>query len=96
MDAEWQPIPISNYRRSMDLSPVKNACDWVRDHLSASLGGTPLPMLFYVFRAGYGSIVLCALHPDVADGMPHRMPQEPVHYSYNGRRIASCGVRMAA
>ena len=59
--------------------PVKNACDWVLDHLSASLGGTPpLNVVLCVPAQDMEAWVLCALHPDVADGnAPIECRQEP-------------------
>lgn len=48
--------------------PAQNACDWVRDHLIASLGASlPLNVVFCVPAQNIEAWVLCALHPDVAD-----------------------------
>lgn len=47
--------------------PARNACDWVRDHLSASIGGNPSNVVLCVPAQDLEAWVLCALHPEVAD-----------------------------
>lgn len=48
--------------------PVENACDWVRDHLTVSLGGTlPSNVVLCVPAQDMEAWLLCSLHPDIAD-----------------------------
>lgn len=59
--------------------PPGNACDWVREHLTASLGGNlPSKAVLCVPAQDMEAWVLCALHPDVAnDNAPIECRQEP-------------------
>ena len=59
--------------------PVENACNWVRDYLTASLGGNlPFNVALCVPAQDMEAWVLCALHPDVADNnAPVECRQEP-------------------
>ncbi|MBU0968658.1 MAG: hypothetical protein KKA54_20025 [Proteobacteria bacterium] len=49
--------------------PAKNACDWIRNHLTSLLGGEFLPpnVVLCVPSQDLETWVLCALHPEVAD-----------------------------
>ncbi|MCJ7601727.1 MAG: hypothetical protein MUO63_09545 [Desulfobulbaceae bacterium] len=48
--------------------PAKNACDWIRNHLTSLLGGTlPSNVVLCVPSYDLETWVLCALHPDVVD-----------------------------
>ncbi|MFZ1641470.1 MAG: hypothetical protein WAV07_08540 [Candidatus Contendobacter sp.] len=59
--------------------PAGNACDWVRDHLTALLGGDlHSNAVLCVPAQDMEAWVLCALHPDVADdNAPIECRQEP-------------------
>lgn len=58
--------------------PARNACDWVRGHLSAALGANHPNAVLCVPAQDLEAWVLCALHPDVADAnVPIECREEP-------------------
>lgn len=73
-DPNFKSPPLDN-----PCPPAKNACDWVRNHLTAMLGGSVSPKVVLCVPAqDLEAWVLCALHPDVADEYaPIECRQEP-------------------
>lgn len=69
MDADVATDPDFKSPVFSGLCPsAKNAYDWVREHLIASLGASlPLNVVLCVPAQDMEAWVLCALHPDVAD-----------------------------
>ena len=62
-DPQFKSPPYAGF-----CPPARSACDWVRNHLTASLGGNlPENVILCVPAQDLEAWVLCALHPGLAD-----------------------------
>lgn len=58
--------------------PARNAANWVRNHIAASLGGQSANVVLCVPAQDLETWILCALHPEIADEhLPVECREEP-------------------
>jgi hypothetical protein len=68
MDADVAPDPaFKSPAFDGPYQPASHACDWIREHLTTSLGGSHPKVVLCVPAQDLEAWILCALHPTVAD-----------------------------